>query len=55
MALADSLVEADIGIDGISESVLYAAGAGMPPRNTKWAPWPNHVREGTRHPNLAFV
>ncbi len=55
MALADSRIEADLGIDGVAESVLYAAGVGMPPRNTKWAPWPNHVREGTRHPNLAFV
>jgi SagB-type dehydrogenase family enzyme len=38
MALADSLIEQDLGIDGISESVLYAAGVGRPPRGTAWAP-----------------
>lgn len=31
MALADSKIERALGIDGISESVLYAAGAGMKP------------------------
>jgi SagB-type dehydrogenase family enzyme len=55
MAFADSRIETALRIDGVAESMLYAAGVGMPPRNTKWAPWPNHVREGTRHPNLAFV
>jgi len=38
MALADSIIERDLGIDGISESVLYAAGVGRPPRGTPWAP-----------------
>jgi SagB-type dehydrogenase family enzyme len=38
MALADSVIERDLGIDGISESVLYAAGVGRPPRGTTWAP-----------------
>jgi SagB-type dehydrogenase family enzyme len=38
MALADSIIERDLGIDGISESVLYAAGVGRPPRGTTWAP-----------------
>ena len=38
MALADSVIENDLGIDGISESVLYAAGVGRPPRGTSWAP-----------------
>jgi SagB-type dehydrogenase family enzyme len=38
MALADSLIERDLGIDGIRESVLYAAGVGRPPRGTSWAP-----------------
>jgi SagB-type dehydrogenase family enzyme len=33
MALADSLIEADLGIDGVSESVLYAAGVGLRARN----------------------
>jgi SagB-type dehydrogenase family enzyme len=40
MALADSLIERDLGIDGITETVLYAAGVGRPPRNTSWAPRP---------------
>jgi SagB-type dehydrogenase family enzyme len=38
MALADSLIERDLGIDGIRESVLYAAGVGRPPRGASWAP-----------------
>jgi SagB-type dehydrogenase family enzyme len=29
-ALQDSLIEKDLGIDGISESVLYVTGVGMP-------------------------
>jgi len=40
MALADSVIERDLGIDGISESVLYGAGVGRPPRGTTWAPLP---------------
>jgi len=32
------MVEQDLGIDGISESVLYAAGVGRPPRGATWAP-----------------
>jgi len=31
MALADSRIEKDLGIDGITESVLYAAGVGIRP------------------------
>jgi SagB-type dehydrogenase family enzyme len=38
MALADSVIEQDLGIDGISESVLYAAGVGRRPRGAAWAP-----------------
>jgi SagB-type dehydrogenase family enzyme len=38
MGLADSVIEADLGIDGISESVLYCAGVGRPPRGASWAP-----------------
>jgi SagB-type dehydrogenase family enzyme len=38
MALADSIIERDLGIDGIAESVLYAAGVGRPPRGATWAP-----------------
>ena len=32
MALADSQIERDLGLDGVSESVLYAAGVGVRPR-----------------------
>ena len=37
LGLADTLVEQDLGIDGISESVLYCAGVGRPPRGMRWA------------------
>jgi SagB-type dehydrogenase family enzyme len=40
MGLADTLVEGDLGIDGITESVLYCAGVGRLPRGTVWAPLP---------------
>jgi SagB-type dehydrogenase family enzyme len=30
-ALADTLIERDLGVDGISESVIYVTGIGMPP------------------------
>jgi nitroreductase len=40
MALADSAIERDLGIDGITEAVLYGAGVGRPPRGTTWAPMP---------------
>jgi SagB-type dehydrogenase family enzyme len=32
MALADTAIERDLGVDGVSESVLYAAGVGRRPR-----------------------
>jgi SagB-type dehydrogenase family enzyme len=35
MAIADSTVELDLGLDGISEAVLYAAGVGMRPSGTQ--------------------
>ena len=40
-ALKDSLIEKDLGIDGISESVLYVAGVGLVahrPQSPAWAP-----------------
>jgi SagB-type dehydrogenase family enzyme len=39
MALADSRIEADLRIDGVTESVIYAAGVGPRPAGTSWAPW----------------
>jgi SagB-type dehydrogenase family enzyme len=38
MGLADSLIEGDLGLDGVRESVLYAAGLGLPPKGVTWAP-----------------
>ena len=52
IALADSVIEKDLGIDGIGESVLYCAGVGRPPRGSSWAPLPRgHL---TTRPNPAF-
>jgi hypothetical protein len=31
MALADSRIEGDLGLDGVSEAVIYAAGVGVRP------------------------
>ena len=52
MALADSLIEEDLGIDGISEAVLYAAGVGRPPKGTDWAPLPRGTLPARPNPNL---
>ena len=38
MALADSAIERKLGIDGVTEIVLYAAGVGSRPHGTEWAP-----------------
>jgi SagB-type dehydrogenase family enzyme len=44
MALADSRIERDLKIDGVSESVIYAAGVGARPKGVDWAPWPGSDR-----------
>lgn len=44
LALADSRVETDLGVDGVTESVLYAAGVGTRPAGLDWAPWPSRRR-----------
>jgi SagB-type dehydrogenase family enzyme len=41
MALADSRIERDLRIDGVSEAVIYAAGVGSRPKGVEWAPWPD--------------
>lgn len=52
MGVADSAIEADLGIDGITESVLYCAGLGRPPRGSPSASLP-HGRLSTRpNPHL---
>lgn len=38
MALADSEIENDLKLDGITESVLYAAGVGTRPAGVEWTP-----------------
>jgi len=40
MALDDSAIESALGIDGISESVLYAAGVGAKKPGAKSGSWP---------------
>ena len=39
-ALADTLIERSLGVDGVTESVIYAMGVGTRPGRTDWAPWP---------------
>ena len=39
-ALADSVIERDLGLDGVTESVVYACGAGPRPADVEWEPWP---------------
>ena len=53
MGLADSAIERDLGIDGITESVLYAAGAGCRPRGATWAPLPSGTLEALPNPYLS--
>ncbi len=50
LAFADSRIEKALGVDGISESMVYVAGAGMRPENTDQA----HLLSGSRisHLNL---
>jgi SagB-type dehydrogenase family enzyme len=38
MALADSLIERHLRLDGVTESVLYAAGVGTRPAGAQWRP-----------------
>jgi SagB-type dehydrogenase family enzyme len=40
LALADSRIEQDLGVDGVTESVLFAVGIGSRPPGVDWAPWP---------------
>ena len=40
MALADSLIERDLRIDGVTEAIVYAAGVGTRPKGVDWAPSP---------------
>lgn len=51
MGLADSRIEQDLKIDGVSESVLYAAGVGLRPRGTAWAPLPRGTLKAVGNQN----
>jgi SagB-type dehydrogenase family enzyme len=44
MALADTVTERLLGVDGVRESVLYAVGVGHRPPGAAWAPWPHTTR-----------
>ncbi len=39
MAFADSRIERDLNIDGVSEAAIYVAGVGTRPAGAEWAPW----------------
>jgi len=52
MGLADSAIERDLGLDGITESVLYAAGVGCRPRGADWAPLPAGTLKARPNPRL---
>ena len=52
MGLADSLIEHDLGLDGITESVLYAAGVGHPPTGSSWAPLVKGTLTARRNPRM---
>jgi SagB-type dehydrogenase family enzyme len=52
MGLADSLIETDLGIDGIAESVLYAAGVGRPPARARTAALPRGTLSARPNPRL---
>jgi len=50
MALADSKIENDLGIDGVSESIIYIAGVGKRAGDAEEARWPLRSY-GPRKPN----
>jgi SagB-type dehydrogenase family enzyme len=41
-ALADSRIERDLGVDGVDEVILYAAGVGSRPADGRWVQWPGY-------------
>jgi SagB-type dehydrogenase family enzyme len=52
MGLADRVIEQDLDIDGITESVLYCAGVGRPPRGLTSASLPRGVLVTRPNKNL---
>jgi SagB-type dehydrogenase family enzyme len=68
MAMEDRRIERDLGIDGVQEVLLYAAGVGSRPPDGRWVQWPGNRpelpgaagparadarRTGTRRPKAA--
>lgn len=52
MGLDDAAIERDLGLDGVTETVLYVAGAGTRPRGTSWAPRTRGTLRATPNPHL---
>jgi SagB-type dehydrogenase family enzyme len=52
MGLADTRIEDDLGLDGTTETVLYAAGAGRRPKGTNWAPLTRGTLQAHRNRHL---
>ena len=52
MALAESRIERDLGIDGVTEAAIYAVGAGVRAAGVTWPTW-EEAPYGTLVPNLA--
>ena len=50
---ADSYVERQLRIDGITESFVYGAGVGQRPPGVAWAPW--HLDASADHPPIGRV
>jgi SagB-type dehydrogenase family enzyme len=55
MALADSEIEDDLGLDGVSESVIYAAGVGVRPPGDKIRSKPEGFPQSRVRPNPRVV
>jgi SagB-type dehydrogenase family enzyme len=55
IALADSTIERDLGLDGIRESVLYAAGVGVPDGGMEAGFAPRDVTPAPVIPNPTFT
>ena len=49
-AFADSAIEEHLGIDGVAEAAIYAAGVGTRPPGVTWAPWPVETENETSLP-----
>jgi SagB-type dehydrogenase family enzyme len=52
LAVADTRIETDLGIDGVTESVLYVTGVGPRPAGVLWAPLPDRKRATSRAGNV---